>query len=246
MRKQSVKMLCTDLDGTVYGDPGATGRFREFWEGLEERPLLCFNSGRLIPDQLQLLQISGLPKPDFMIGGVGTRILNVVENATLAEYEEPFAAGWDLTKIEKVMRDLRRIQVQPAEFQTEFKSSWYWDDATDVQLEELKERLKNEGLDVSVIYSSNRDLDVLPARADKGDAMSWLCRHLEIETRDVVVAGDTGNDVRMFLVRGVRGIVVGNAKPELLAATEKLPVFRATRKEADGVVEGLRFYGVGV
>lgn len=71
-----LRLFSTDLDGTVVGDNDATRRFRDFWHSLPEakRPLLVFNSGRLIDDQLALLEEVPLPQPDYIIGGVGTML----------------------------------------------------------------------------------------------------------------------------------------------------------------------------
>ena len=59
-----------------------------------------------------------------------------------------------------------------------------------------------------------------------------------------MVAGDTGNDSAMFLIPGVRGIIVENAQPELFARTLALPTYQAQEHFADGVLEGLQHYGV--
>lgn len=60
------------------------------------------------------------------------------------------------------------------------------------------------------------------------------------------MAGDSGNDIAMFIIRGVRGIVTGNAQPELLDQTAMLDVYRAPQNEicAHAVINGLRHYGV--
>src|SRR5687768_15180608 len=48
----------------------------------------------------------------------------------------------------------------------------------------------------------------------------------------------------MFLLPGVRGIVVENAHPELIEAVVQVPTFNATRIMADGVLEGLEHFGL--
>jgi len=88
------------------------------------------------------------------------------------------------------------------------------------------------------------DLDVLPGSATKGGTLDWLCRHVSVPLERVLVAGDTGNDASMFLLPGVRGIVVENAQPELIEAVIKAPTFNATRVVADEVLEGLEHFGV--
>ena len=111
-------------------------------------------------------------------------------------------------------------------------------------IRELEEKLRDAGLVVNVIYSSQRDLDELPARANKGNALIWLCERLHIHLPQVLMAGDTANDSSMFRLPGVRGVVVENAQPQLYEDTVELPVFCATRVLADGVIEGLEHYGI--
>jgi hydroxymethylpyrimidine pyrophosphatase-like HAD family hydrolase len=60
----------------------------------------------------------------------------------------------------------------------------------------------------------------------------------------VLVAGDTANDAGMFLLPGVKGIVVENALPELRSATLTRQPFVARSAMADGVLEGLAHFGV--
>jgi glycogen debranching enzyme len=48
----------------------------------------------------------------------------------------------------------------------------------------------------------------------------------------------------MFLLRGVRGILVENAQPELLEATVGRDVYTASGIIAEGVLDGLRHFGV--
>jgi len=95
-----------------------------------------------------------------------------------------------------------------------------------------------------VIYSSARDLDVLPANTGKAHALKWLCERISLPLKQVLVAGDTGNDSSLFLLPDVRGIVVENAQPELYEAVVHLPTYSATRAFADGVLQGLAHFGV--
>jgi hydroxymethylpyrimidine pyrophosphatase-like HAD family hydrolase len=96
------------------------------------------------------------------------------------------------------------------------------------------------GQSATLIYSSNRDLDVLPADAHKGAAAAFLARTWKIDPRRVIVAGDSGNDASMFLM-GYRGIIVGNAQPELRAVAAPF-LYHAQLPYAAGVLEGIRHW----
>ena len=244
--KTSVQFFCSDLDGTLLGNPEAARRFKAAWEELPRntRPLLCYASGRLVQDVIDMLATGVLPWPDYVIGGVGTQIYDGRRKRPLNEFSQQFSAGWQLEKIEAIVGAFPGVTRQPPQFLHLYKSSWYLPHAMPETITALEQQLVDAGLQVCVVYSSARDLDVLPANSTKGGALDWLCRRLNVSLDKVLVAGDTGNDASMFLLPGVQGIVVENAQPELIEAVVKVPTFNATRVDADGVLEGLEHFGV--
>lgn len=241
-----IRLFSSDLDGTLLGNPESVRRFTAAWSSLsdEERPLLVYNSGRLVADMQGLVSEGLLPKPDYYIGGVGTELFDVRADQPLGKFREALEEGWDRDRVEAVLKDHPEIEAQPAHLQNEHKSSWYYHNADHAAIEDIERRLREVGLAVTVVYSTQRDLDVLPVNAAKRGALSWLCGTIGIGTDEVLVAGDTGNDSGMFFLPGVRGIIVQNAQPELLEATVRVDCYTARQVMADGVLEGLCHYGV--
>ena len=242
----NIQFFSTDIDGTILGKPDALNRFTATWSKIpdQHRPLLCYNTGRLLEDLQNLVEEEHMPRPDYLICGVGTRIFDVGANRILKSFNDILDEGWNLNQVQQVLESHSFASLQPIQFQSKYKSSWYAHGLSSQDLLSLEQELEHAGLDVHVVYSSDRDLDILPKYANKGNALTWLLKQLNIARKACLVAGDTGNDAAMFLKKDIRGIVVGNAQPELQEATIGKEVYRAEGACADGVLEGLRHFGV--
>lgn len=246
IRCSDVRLFSADLDGTLLGNPDSTWRFKLAWEALspEAKPLLVYNSGRRVENIRRLIAGGTLPAGDYYLGGVGTEVFDVAAGRELDEIHGHLTPGWDVAQVRQITGRLQGIRPQKDEVQSDFKSSWHLDRASPGTLRALERDLARAGLLVKTVYSSERDLDVLPLHATKGGGLEWLCARLRVPLDQVLVTGDTGNDTTMFQLPGVRGILVNNALPELARAIRGCSAFFSHRPFADGVLEGLRHYGV--
>ena len=233
-------LFSTDIDGTIYDGPETAALFADFWGQMEGPTILAYNTGRALDDARQLIEAVGLPRPDFLICGVGTTIYDVAGNETLDAYHIQIGQDWDFDVVHEVVAALTAARPQPPECQNANKCSWFWEDASPDVIDAVIEEIARRGVKAQAVYSSNIDLDFLPLGANKGNALRWLAEHLGVDLEKVVVAGDSGNDSRMYGVPGVRGIVVSNSEPTLVDAVRQFDPFFATLPCAHGVVEGLR------
>lgn len=243
----SIKLIVFDIDETLIDNSNGSNDFYKIWNKIQFKnpPLLCYNSGRLLDDLLNLIDEKVIPEPDYVIAGVGTSIYDYKKKIKLKEFSQVLEEGWNLEKVNNLMKSLGNgISPQPDHFQNDFKSSWFYDDATDDDIRQIEKMLKKERLDVNVIYSSSRHLDILPKWANKGNSLEWLLNYLEISADETIVAGDSGNDSAMFKIPKINGIVVGNAQPELYHETKGLSVFHSEKLRYEAVLEGLEHFGL--
>lgn len=239
------RLLSLDLDGTLLGRPEATARFQQTWHALAAgtRPLLVYNTSRTIADTRAFIASGRLCEPDYIIGSMGTDLhSNLYDVST--QFRTQLGHGWNLTRVEEILAAIPRVRKQPAEFLNEFKSSWFWDGATHQEISGLTAKLRSLGLEVSLVYSCQHFLDIIPRRAGKGNALAWICARLGIPLSQVIVAGDTANDCDMFRLPDVRGILVGNALSELRTTCHPERTFVASLEMADGVLQGLRHFRI--
>ncbi|WP_248723930.1 HAD-IIB family hydrolase [Seonamhaeicola sp. ML3] len=242
----NIRLLSFDIDNTLIDFHTFKSNFKNVWETFKTKDvLLAYNTGRLIDDVLNLIDVGVLPAPNYIISGVGTHIYNYDELKVVKEFNNVLDDGWDLNIVEQIINKLSHpISEQPTKFQHAYKRSYYFHNASLDHIAEIEEDFNNANMDVNVVYSGEKFLDILPKYANKGNALHWLLKQLDIKTQEVLVAGDSGNDSAMFDLKGVKGIVVSNAHEELYSYTKHRKVYHAEQEKGDGVIEGLIYFGV--
>jgi mannosylfructose-6-phosphate phosphatase len=236
---ERLNLLVCDLDGTLLGDDRALDEFAAWYAQAKEHFRLAYSSGRFVESVCNSIDYCGLPEPDAVIGGVGTEIYDFSLGRQAAMWP-PSMLGWNPHIIRDICESNCELKTQSQHLLSYHKISFYGPDLDDSFIEHLARQIAAADQQVTIVYSSNRDLDILPADTHKGAAVAFLARRWNVDGKRVIVAGDSGNDASMFRV-GYRGIVVGNARPELRALTAQ-HIYHATAPFAAGVLEGLDYW----
>ncbi|MFW5802704.1 MAG: HAD-IIB family hydrolase [Verrucomicrobiota bacterium] len=246
-------ILATDIDNTLTGDAEALANLAaDLQQARESESLvLILTTGRRIEQVISGIADEGLPTPDAVICQVGTEIFLPPFDCThppLPAWDKHLRRSFSRKQALALLEGIPGLEMQPPECNTALKVSCYLDNTPNPEraAAEIRRRAERHAPNAQVIWSSGRDLDIIPAAAGKGKAVRFLQTHLDLTDSPVVVAGDSGNDSAMFSTFG-RGIVVSNAQPELKEAARalaKTDIVFVTQPYAAGVREGLRRFGV--
>ena len=235
-------LLCTDLDGTVLGDPAGEAAFRAWAQRTRGRVTLAYVTGRNIESVRALIAEGRLPEADFASTDVGTNLYDLrdPENRLAKHYVRLADPLWPAQQV-RATGEHRDTPLQGPEGQRAFKSSFYWDGQAG-SLAAFKQRIAWL-LDQRLIVTAGQYLDVLPICYGKGQAVRFLAAAAGAELKRTVVAGDMENDLDMFQI-GAQGIVPANALPGLVKALEGSHAYFSPQREAHALLDGLQRLGL--
>jgi sucrose-phosphate synthase len=234
------KLLLCDIDNTLTGCTVGANGMAAF---LDTQPTLAFGvaTGRSLQEAERLLREWHQPDPRVLITSVGSEIY-WRKGARLTadmDFVAWIDADWDPVAFDDRVAVIPGVERQPSVEQRRHKRSYFVEESAAI----AAVRSAVADLPVRVIHSHGRLLDILPQRAGKGAAMTWVAERLGIAQEDVYAAGDSGNDLDMLsAVRN--GIVVANHSAELLPLLGRPTIYLSRRSHAGGVIEGMRAYAL--
>ncbi len=172
--ENKIKLLSFDIDNTLIDFHTYKSNFKKIWEKYQDQTdaILTYNTGRLIEDVLDLIDKKVLPEPGYIISGVGTHIYNYKKGAIEKEFNDVLDDGWNLDSVENIVQKITHpISDQPSKFQHSYKRSYFFHDASNDLIDEIAQDFADANMDVNVVYSGNKFLDILPKWANKGNAL---------------------------------------------------------------------------
>ena len=241
-------LFVTDLDNTLVGDDAALKKLNQKLAEHRQKhdSKIVYATGRSLYLYRLLAEAKSLLPPDALITAVGTEMyFDRQQSQYDPEWASILSQGWDREEIVAIASQFEQLQPQPKSEQNPFKISYYLAETeAESILTELKTALEKKGFDIKLIYSAGQDLDLLPKNGDKGLAVQFLRKKWNIAPEKTIVCGDSGNDISMFKGQE-KGLIVANAKPELLQWYENNrneSNYLAKSDCAGGIIEGLKHF----
>ena len=224
-------LICTDLDRTLIpnGPQPESPMARQYFLKFAERPevVLAYVSGRHRKLVKKAIFNYILPKPDFVIGDVGTTIYHVGESQDWQrqlEWEDRIAIDWggkSHADLKSILNDITVLRLQEPSKQNNFKLSYYVPlYANREALDDLiGHRFNHAGVKASLAWSVDEPagvglLDILPAHASKFHAIMALMKVHGFDYSNTIFCGDSGNDIEV-LVSPIPAVLVGNSQPDV-------------------------------
>nr|WP_320014965.1 HAD-IIB family hydrolase [uncultured Desulfobacter sp.] len=230
-------LLCTDMDRTIIPN----GRQTEHPDARRQFAKLCsipqvklvYVTGRSLALVKQAISEYDLPEPEYIISDVGTIIYEKKKSLwqKMQTWQERIAKDWQgktHDQLQKALNTIVEIELQEAHKQNDFKLSYYIAIDADHKsiITKVATRLAKLGVNVSLIHSLDEPeqivlLDILPRNATKKHAIKFLQKQLGYKTREIVFAGDSGNDLQV-LSSSIPSILVANAEDDIKKKARKL------------------------
>jgi len=231
--------LATDLDGTFLG--GSRAQRSALYAHLNARDdvVLIFVTGRDLDFVAGLVREPGMPRPDYIVGDVGTSIYDGATLQPIERLEAPIAREWNdaNARVVELLGDEPGLRLQDTPFR--HRVSYDYDPAA-LSARSI-EKVEAAGFDC--LLSADRFFDVLPKGVSKGPTLVRLVDALGLDPATVLVAGDTLNDLSLFRT-GFKGVAVGNSEPGLAIAVGRMKnVYRSPLPGTAGIADAIRNFG---
>ncbi len=227
-------LLATDLDGTFLG--GSAEHKQALYQLISGNQdiQLVFVTGRGLEAVMPLLSDPMVPTPDYIICDVGGTVVEGASLQAVQPIQSDIDRRWPGERmVAEAMSVFPELERQEVPQQRRCSYFCHQDAVTPGLLGAAR------ALNCEVLFSASRYLDILPAGVNKGSTLRALVAHLGVAEDQVLVAGDTLNDLSMYEA-GFQGVCVGESEPALLAATADLPkVFQATDPGCGGILQAI-------
>lgn len=236
------RALISDLDQNLIGDSHSLPQLMQLLRDYRRCATFGIATGRGIDTALALMKKHQIQRPDLLITGLGTRI-HYGQNLTEDEYwSEHIDHHWSPKRIRRLLDPLSGLKRQPKTEQSRYKLSYFYDASRAPSIDEITKLLHQHDLTANVLCSFGQFLDVIPARASKGQALRYAAQRLDIPLEQILVAGGSGADEDMMRGNTLAAVVGNRHHEELSVLGDQEGIFFAQGRYAEGILEAINHY----
>ncbi len=250
-----IKLISTDFDGTMHAENSATPvplHLQEMIASLQQQGVKwVVNTGRDLPGLLYMMERARLSvKPDFLV--VVEREIHTLNGHGYKAWDE-----WNRLCMKQQDELFARIRPRLPELvkwvHDHFDATIYQDEyspfclvaASNPDASLILDKLLEFFGDIPELTVVRNDIyaRLSHARYNKGTSLGAVARHLNLESAQVLAAGDHYNDLPMLSREVAHWLIApGNAIPEVKAAVKQQGGYVSTQACGQGLAEGLEYW----
>jgi sucrose-6F-phosphate phosphohydrolase len=188
----------------------------------------------------ELVAISRVPSPEFVIAWGGTEVDCFDTGASVAGWANKIPSDWNTGRIRDALAEFPELKLHSEFMQSKNKVSYFLDRALPRALLQIEITLASSGLEANLSYFKHEFLDVLPRGINRVSAVDFLLSVTRVPKHQTVICGSSIGDLGLYQ-QGYRGIVTASADAEL---RDRVPAtaYRCERRSAAGLLEGLEHW----
>ncbi|SBO44157.1 HAD-IIB family hydrolase [Cyanobium sp. NIES-981] len=236
------KALFTAIDNTLLGDREGLDLLSALIRERSKEWLFGIATGRRLDSVLAIIREYGIPVPDILITSLGSEIYYAPNWLPDLAWARHINHLWTPQVLRRLMQELPGVTPQSRREQSSFKLSYHYDAALAPSVDQIRALLRHHDLSVNLTLSFGQFLDLVPARASKGQALRFAAERWRIPLDRILATGGSGGDEDML--RGnTLGVVVANRhREELSVLGETEHVYLASQPHARGILEAIAHY----
>ncbi|MBB5351839.1 sucrose-phosphate synthase [Haloferula luteola] len=194
-------------------------------------------------DAWAVIERLGMPKPSFVIAGLGASIRYGNARVRDEVWEKQVRHRWKREEVLDALSEFEGLELQPEENQHDLKVSYFRDQAGGPDMARIVSHLRERGVSGKVMMTANAYVDIVPVRSGKDVALRYLEYKWGIDPASIYCYGMYGNDASMVRGRNLAAIAA-NADEVLRRFRSRPRLVKCRQSGLAGLFEGLDHYGV--
>ncbi|OPZ78024.1 MAG: Mannosylfructose-phosphate phosphatase [Alphaproteobacteria bacterium ADurb.Bin438] len=200
---------------------------------------VIYSSGRIVESTLLEIEKHNLPKPSYIFGGIGSQIYDFENKKYIKNHNQEIENDkFDAKKIIELIKKEGHIL---ADFNNEHKICCDFLNPSHESLNDFHAQIEKMGIKAALYLSGSNILDIVPKSVSKAKPIHFIAKMLKLDYNDIVISGDSHNDVEMYKINAGGKILLPNAEQTLKDEIKDMKnIIKVKEKYAFGVVEGIQ------